>query len=447
VSIETYLLYLGNKGLIDCNPSKVFERVRKLPFAKLVDILLQSEDLIPLPEPKAYSQYDFFANESMAGGRNPCAEPACRFRRLHETVAFAALYADCVWIPSPLGRIIERADIESVRQEVLLGVVFLEHIRPLLEAGIVKLAPRHSSHYCSDCYAAAVRMSPKTYARRFEQCKKLLEQALSEQVKYKVSKHKGVYTVIPADNALSDFLGDDHYAYYYTPPKKEDNWAGISLNKTLRTITSAEAKKMGIVDRYADGILFDVFHQNLFAARYGAGYLTSRPIDLTLINHISPTGSKAANKSLTRSLSHDVPIGIDMQLPEVLRLRDAERGHFLRYRDAVSQAIAEARTTSAKDTKAVFFDLVAPELNRLNVVVSEARKASKNNLIKDMLAPSAFLGIGMFSGLVSPTIAAVASAVGGLHFIDKLAGHAKDLLTDPKEATQDKMYWLWKVNK
>lgn len=446
--LDAYLLYLTNKGLFDCSPTKIADAVKKLSTKKLVDLIFESEELLPLPEAKATSPYDFYVNESMAGGRAPCAELACRLSRLHETAAFAALYSDRVWIPSPIGSIANlTGGLEFLKGELLTAVLFLTHIRPLLELGIVRLAPRRAAHYCTNCYSAAVSMSPKTYVRRFKESQDFLAKNLGEKVTYEAYRRNGHYTVLPVGDELAKLLGEDHFAFYFSPPKRDDPWASLGLSKNPRVLTVSEVKEMEIADYHADGILFDVFHQNVFASQYGASYLTSRPIDLMLINRISPVKSKAVNRRITDGLSHNVPIGIDLELSEVLRLRQAEHGHFLQYRSAVSKAIDEVKHSTLNNTKEIFSDIIRPELNRLDVVVSEARRTSKSTLIKDLAAPSAFLGLGLFSGIVSPTIAAAAAAVGGLHFVDKLVGHAKDLLTEPKEVRHDKFYWLWKVNK
>jgi hypothetical protein len=447
--IDAYLLFLSNKGLFDTSAEKITQAVGKLSTKKLVDLIFDSEEFLSLPEPKVASPYDFYVNGSMAGGRSPCSDMLCRASRLHETAAFAALYADCVWIPSPIGSVADRhsSNLDFLRGELLTAILFLTQLRPLLQQGIVRLAPRRSAHYCVNCYSAAVNMSPKTYLRRFKESEEFLAKSLSEKVQYEAYKSKGHYTVTAVGNDLENFLGDGHFAHYIFPPKGEHDWASLGLKRTPRSLSASEVKEMGVAELYSYGILFDVFHQNVFASQYGASYLTSRPIDLMLINRVNPVKSKVANKRVTGGLSHNVPVGTDLQLSEVLRLRESERGHFLQYRSAVSKAIDEVKASTLNNTKEVFFDVIQPEITRLDLLMSEARRASKNNLIKDLVAPSAFLGLGLFSGIVSPTIAAVATAVGGLHFADKLAGHAKDLATTPKEVRQDKFYWLWKVNK
>lgn len=447
--IDAYLLFLSNKGLFDTSPEKITKTVQKLSTKKLVDLIFDSEEFLALPEPKEFSPYDFYVNGSMAGGRSPCSDIMCRASRLHETASFAALYADRVWIPSPIGSVanLHSGSLDFLKGELLAALLFLAQLQPLLQQGIVRLAPRRAAHYCVNCYSAAVNMSPKTYFRRFKESEEFLFKNLSEKVKYEAYKNKGHYTVTPVGNELAKLLGEDHFAYYFFPPKGEDEWASLGLKKTPRALSVSEVKEMGVAELYANGILFDVFHQNLFASQYGASYLTSRPIDLMLINRANPVKSKVANKRVTDYLSHNVPIGIDLELSEVLRLRESERGHFLQYRSAVSKAIDEVKAGTSNNTKEIFFDVIQPELTRIDLLMSEARRTSKSNLIKDLAAPSAFLGLGLFSGIVSPTIAAVATAVGGLHFVDKLAGHAKDLVLTPKEVRQDKFYWLWKVNK
>jgi hypothetical protein len=73
----------------------------------------------------------------LRGGPRPCADWACRKRRLDELIRFAALYADQILIPDPFWDFDLRVDDPWTRRSLLDDLAGLGELRPLMEAGIV----------------------------------------------------------------------------------------------------------------------------------------------------------------------------------------------------------------------------------------------------------------------------------------------------------------------
>lgn len=87
--------------------------------------------------------FDFAASSTLSGACYPCSHPNCRLKQVDRVARFAALYANHVLILNPLPAHAPEVVDRNFRLRLCGDLQVLNHVRPLLEAGIVGLSPNY----------------------------------------------------------------------------------------------------------------------------------------------------------------------------------------------------------------------------------------------------------------------------------------------------------------
>jgi hypothetical protein len=365
-------------------PAKQFNRLYEHIYQTI--FRLQYEDVSCNAPP--LSGFNFLAGAEMRG--DFCEE--CRDRRLQFLARFAALYADVVVLPLPLGQR-RMTTLLAARCDLACSVATLLSLRPLIESRNVRAVVMRTRH-CPDHSPWVREMIDLTHnVSEFV----FHERLRDFNFKYEPSALSWTGKPIIHIEGPDGFF--DQGGIVMRLPEVP-GWIPKSWehSKELVVMPRSKAEKTGILQ----SLFFPVASETTFQMTYGrqvnARYLTSSRGETILLDWFSDDeGLQSANASAAAYLTHELPIG-DVPIRGLLKIRKNEQDAFLRYRAAVetlcNDFLRKRRTISRKDARALYKEQMEPALQKLRAEVTQKRKAQKKQIALGLglLAVKAVLG-------------------------------------------------------
>jgi hypothetical protein len=454
--------------------AKKLDRVASWPPAKLFELfqsVLDARRVVPSGE---QSPFNFVANDSLSGASVPFASIEQRFGKATKLARFAALYADKLFIRDPFDRYpqpralqdaegnvtqaereLEPSDFDDsrLRSRLIDDIRLVLFLKPLFKAGLLGFA-ESALHWCPSCVRIAqdrgelgrLVREPEELAwqRRIAKVVKHLERTYLEQGTTLVHQH-----------------GGHAHASVFVPPglfEYEEAQLKVQLPRGLAkkaleplTLSLRDARSIRVFAREIDRIVDDLSTQNAAANRFGCQYITDRGIDIELMNLVSDKAARSFNTAAVDSLSHPLSFLDDIPLDRILKVREKEGEAFLVYRDAMRKLLATAGGKTAKELREAFDDEIRPELNRIDLAMSNARRIASVSTLTDAAVVFASVSIAAFSGLlpttlgIPPELVGVGAALGGWQGAKGLASKLSSLRSPPKEVSDNRFAFLWRL--
>jgi hypothetical protein len=169
------------------------------------------------------------------------------------------------------------------------------------------------------------------------------------------------------------------------------------------------------------------------------------------MNLVSDSAARSFNAAAVDSLSHPLSFLDNVPLDRILKVRQKEGEAFLVYRDAMRNLLASAGGKSAKELREAFDDEIRPELNRIDLVMTNARRIASVSTLTDAALVFASVSIAAFSGLlptslgISPEFVGLGAALGGWQGAKGLASKLSSLRATPKEVSDNRFAFLWRL--
>jgi len=275
------------------------ETVGKWTTSQIGSFLEECEGIAPYVESTDIGNhtFDFAASSTLSGACYPCSHPSCRLKQVDRVARFAALYANHVLILNPLPAHVPDVVDQDFRLKLCGDLQVLNHVRPLLEAGIVGLSPNYFA--LCDHHFAQLRHAEQKLRR---EASKVLSSYL---------KHISIKFSQKDDYVFVEFEG---------PEKIFEHGGGVRLVKGKLAEVKRQGKLRLVVD-HIDGSLFDVLRQNV---RGGLSYITGRDLDLDLIQALNNSDVDRRNQALFRAFAHSLPYIERTDIQNLVNVRKAD---------------------------------------------------------------------------------------------------------------------------
>lgn len=180
--------------------------------------------------------------------------------------------------------------------------------------------------------------------------------------------------------------------------------------------------------------------------------------DLALADRLKVPLAATADRLLDLSASQLRPltpddVAVSLQLPvltglpaaEIIKAREDDRDHFIKFREALAMAIRERIVVGDADTPAdvaakVIREYVEPAVANIGVRLQAASKSFGRKTMNHVGIASVMTSIGLLSGM--PLLVA-----GGVAAFSGLGMHANQLADEKKDIELSDMYFLWNIKK
>lgn len=446
---------------------------------KLYALAERCESAIPHAPSRAPSAlFSFIANDNLSGLPSPCGGAGCRLGSAEKLAQFAALYANRVYVRSPfelhlphfrgLGSLRTRASKNPTqrprpewptwrRKHLVIDIRILWLFQPLVEAGLLLFA-KSQQHFCPQCVREAddkgeleafVGPTERTRQQTVSAMVRWLDQEYRRDTTATLDIDEGEPRIIVRGPERLVSHGETSHRPPLTISKAtlERAAAGPVL------LSAREAKISGVYNHAIRSAIDDLTTQSFYSQQLGCDYLTTRELDLDLVQAVSTPSLRSLNRGLVDSFTHALPFVTSVPIKNLLNLRRRESEAFEVYRDAVHGLLSDMKPNDAEHMRQALADVVRPEVNRLNLTIKNARKALAIPATTSVAVALGAMSVAFFSGIL-PGGAGVASAalaagttLGGFAGAGAIVNKVHQAAAPTAEARNSRFFFLWKVLK
>jgi len=446
---------LENAGLI--RGSHVDERrVYRLSAGQLSDIGAQAA-VVTRAESLAHEvgSMTHSATLSLGGGTDPCASISCRIRHVDQLAQFAAFYSDRVYIHNFLSDHEHRPhseyipSIEERRHTLVNDLKVLSQVRPLIEAGLI-VPVTSTEEVCLQCIALGAFGADAD--KRFLRERRLLAKRFFKEMTVTLNYFEGEWSLAcEAPEELLEHRGA--YFSYDAPPEPLCKMPRIlqrALDGETVLLSKEVRRKLKQHEDSASCVFGSVVFEMAVSQVLRTSYLSETELPVRVLSAISGDHDLARRNHLVQKhLTSVVPFIGDLSPTAVIRLRQREQESFLTYRQALNRAIDNVRAQRANlkenDARAIYSDVVAPELARLDRAVRIARRDLLKNLARSVGAWAGAITFGMYTGLLPDQLVGAAKVLGMTKILADLSQTAAKLASPRDTIKKEDLYFLWRV--
>lgn len=432
---------LERNGLISLDSAE--SALQRLPLRKLLSLnselasSIEKEDsLFPVDPVSFPDPFRFLASASVRGEAG-CTAVDCRARSLSLLARYSALYCDYVAVPFGL-HLDPELGVARAREDFLERLVTLIVLRPVIEAGVVRLfIPSRCSH-CMQKLPVGIGIS------------KLARRLATEHF------NEFTATYLPWEYG-SDVRIDgpieyvDHGALvrpYDKPPvwlptrhrSRGAQTDGVRLSaQTLR--------KSHLVEEIFETIAVDVIHQRLEGINRPLNYLMGRRGEAEFLSRLNLDDEfERRTAALCAHLTHSVPTLMDIPISAALAIRKKDHESFLDYRNTIRSIIAEhllsGGTVSEKDAQQIYLDVLRPRVDKLRNETQIQRRSVRRSAAISCGVPAALLSIGIVGGLLPPEISALLKISCTLGLVNEGLKALLGAMGKPTSSRDNSLYFL-----
>jgi hypothetical protein len=407
-------------------------------FEKVSEFIGECLAMLPYHYQAASSNFVFTANSSMSGGRWPCAHIGCRLERIESLVQFAALYSDKVLIADPFDGIGQTRDNERARLMILDNLSILVKLKPLIEIGIIGVAPSIFP-LCAECDASA-REGSSDLRRQLEEAVADLAQECTQRLTFSSGRRgDDAFVVVTGPD---DLVENGEHSLHHLP-----NRIARNIGRDGRHIFYPRERRFIVRNLIVDPIVSDLISQQFIARFLRVSYLSNRRRDVDLLRKINKGAERVVSDKMVRALEHSLPVVLGLGPEEIMKLRRRDGEAFQVYRDALDKVLKSASGDKEESVLEAFNDLVRPEINKIEATVASIKKMARSAIRERIIFGSGLITVGLLANIVPTGFGAAASWLGGAAFANDLLREVSKLIKEPAEVRQSDFYFLWKMHR
>lgn len=432
------------------------EKIGALSKVKIIDLAeTLRESTLAHPDGDQRRLFAHSASLSLGGGRVDCEGFDCRLRSLSETARFAALYSDRVYINNFFSDYIHLKvrDEDALREAFHEDLQLLSFLRPLLDRKLVVLLTP-SEHICPRCLA--YMSGDPVYRDKLHKVRRALWQEYLSNVEVTFSKDSKSYLVRQCGPTKLIEHGRLNSLWRELPDvvARNDRLMSKLIDGKTVALSKSTVKQLGFHRSWASEIIRNISYEVAASKALGTSLLTNKLRDLEILREVSDRDLLERNSIAFDHLSATVPYLEDVNILDVIKLREGEQESFLQFRSALHQAIQDVRATkgafNVRDAKNLYCDKIAPAVAHLDRKVGEAKKRLRANARRSAIATVGTISaglLGLASGFLSPELARMVVVLGGGVGVKDLLPKVMALGDSENEIRNDEFYFLWRVKR
>jgi len=438
--MENFFEVISSVGL----DNKDLTPISRLPKKNLKMITELGHFLLPEYNHDNHSlaKYRFVANRNLSGGGDYCSEIGCRIKEANLIATNTALYADTVFIENPFEKWVDRKIKDSDRYELASDLAILYKLQPLIEAGLIRVT-KSENHFCEDCYDNFVRKFDTNFDQQLQITLENLIQTILEKVDFTVvNKKQETYVNI---TGVKNLLIDHEMVIVFK--KVPQGIKKLVKGKSKVKLSKTEVHEFGLAASLVNPIYRDLSFQDYFSKLYDANFLTNRPIDYDLLIKSNSNPLYKVNKVIG-NLNHAVVPHLDnIPIQKIISLRENEGEAFMKYRAALFTAVEQSKSLTEKQVQELFKETIEPEIQGITKTIKKNKRHLLTKASQNLVIGSAFIGMGLYSGLLPARFSEIVGFLGGLQFFNEMKDDVMKLFQTPDEAKSNPYYFLWRLNK
>ena len=322
-------------------------------------------------------------------------------------------------------------------------------VRPLIEAGLV-VPVTISDEVCVQCIT--LEAFGASADKRFLRERKYLAARFLEEMTLTIEYQDGEWCLAhEAPEELFEHGG--LYMWSNEPPRAVTRMAR-SLDRARSgervKFSKAAIRKLGAHEALTSLIFDNLIFEMATAQILGTSYLSELELPLQLLTAISGDPDVSRRNTLAQKhLTSMVPFFAEISPRVALQLRRREEDAFVAYTKALNTAIDNVRSEGSsfceRDARAIYSDVIAPGLARMDHAVRSARRDLLKNLSRSVGAWVGAISFGIYTAFLPDQLVTAAQALGLTKVLADLGQTALRLGSASDAIKNEDLYFLWRV--
>lgn len=456
-----YLYYnlLKEKGIAD--PEKLFEHIKKLIQAQLIDLCHEvdrsiEENSLLHTGPAKESIFNFTASPHSIGLEGPCRHLGCRLTRVDDFIRYSLLYADAVILPNVFPNYLDppnltAAQLDFIRMNVLGDMLVLLRLKDLFDADIASFVP-NSIELCGTHGAL--------FEDKWDEVEEGLTTAADGLVRDIASSCRVILLATKEGVRFSVLLPDVYFEgdmeVIVPVPPSEGLVQSKSYQHSLSSGEPVELSKKEIEDLgVIETALLDIIpwaRMYLFSSMFmPSKFLTSRPADdLILESALSNEDLRLSSRNIKENILLRMPIIEGVPCSALIKVRRSDYDAFANFRNKIMQVqkeyINHKGILTRDDTIQIYEDLVYPGVEQVENKLGSLRRELRSTAMRRIAIVATFATLGLSLGLLPPGASTALKQAAACEVVKSAVNIWKSIAV-PEEIRQDPFYFLWKVQR
>lgn len=211
-------------------------------------------------------------------------------------------------------------------------------------------------------------------------------------------------------------------------------------------------RRLKIHDELAEIVTNRIAYEIAKAQSLNTTLLTSKSFFSSFLNAISNNPDiEQRNLIAMQHLSSIVPFAEDIEIKELVKLRERESLSFINYRKALNDAIDELRSSKTvfteREARVLYSDVIAPNLASLERSVNDAKRHLRVQPIRSTIALVGVVAFGLYTGFIPTEMIEITKLLGLGKIAIDLQKEILALRDAEKTIRNEGFYFLWKVQR
>jgi hypothetical protein len=429
--------------------------IDSLSAAQIIDLAQGLKEAIEVPTRNpSKTIFSHSTSSGLSGGRELCDSLDCRLGRLDELARFALLYSDQVYIHNYFSDYEHYRDSDisesELREHFYQDVFLTVEYKPVFEKGyIIPFTP--PEHICQSCLAGSFLGHDAEW--KLQKGYKWLAKDIFEHTSLYLELHENGWFCLKN-------VGTRQYFDHFELSQLLEEMPGIlaSRPKTVAKVMRGESvpigktvqKRLKIHNELAALVVNNIAYEISKTQALNTSLLTGREFYGSFLSAISDASEiENRNSAAMQHLSSIVPFVQDVEIKDLLKLRQRETLAFESYRRSLNEAIGEflSRKTafSEREAKTLYSDVIAPGLSSLEGRVQEAKRHLRIQPIRSTLALVGVIAFGLYTGFIPTEMVEIAKLLGLARVSMDIQKEVLSLSDAEKTIRSEDLYFLWRV--
>ena len=442
--------YLYTKGINKKEDTEAyFNQISKKKIEKFILDINSNISETQFSKHNIDNTFHFFANQGFSGSIG-CPSISCGLERVQKLNRITALYSDLVYIFNPFEkyeRILksQHISIDFIRARLAKDIYNIFILKEVILAGRIQFVNKEKFRYCIECYPDFEEYAELFFDKFTKTISPELKVIYSNQCDFYVENIEQNSYEILVQPKNTDLL--EHSSMGMIINEKPSNLIKKIHNRKSKKIWKNELSSELLSMTY-NSYLIEIIEHSYFSNLTSSNFLSDRTTDINLLKTLSTTPLQQHEKSISpdkfiNGLSHSLPLANELNISDIIELRNKEGEAFENYRIAFQKFIIKSHELSPKEIKEAFKDEISKELNKIDLTVKSFREAKKKSIISNVISLSAFVYIGLFSGILPP---AMGNAVAALSSFNNISCLLQNSLNNADSKIRDnKYFFIWKT--
>jgi hypothetical protein len=388
------------------------------------------------PEREAHT-FRFVASRHLRGD----ACDYCRPAKLELIGRFAALYSDVVIVPLSLSHPSKNDSPADGKYQTRNAAEALLLLRPLILAGIVRLAVMTTRNCC------------QFHANNLREFADLTHSIAEDMASGNLGRFSLYYEPPPEPGGIHTvhLEGPRYYLDHgrlYWHLSRPPSWVAKSWRPEPDgrfKVPPQKLRRSGLVQSLFGQIASDTTFHFAYGSLWKAKYLTDLPGEAELLRGLGndgPSAQQHRSTALVSAMTHALPFVGDLAIPEILKIRSEISESFEQYRWAIAAIIREhgAERLNTQSATRICATELAPRIAILENKIAIERRRFNSKVIATSGIVGVVVMLGMF-GLMQPSQGC--DLLGGA--LTVLAGMLAESRSPSPESAKDDLYFLLRL--